>query len=307
MDLSQAFYDFFARRIAERGLYGPMEYIVYGAIMLGLAFFVIFPILDRRGIKFNAKFMLALLPYILLGSALRVLEDMALLPRSWNPLEPAYYFVTPGIYLLVAAVALAALCVSRPVSKRLGISFHKTFATIGLALALPILLFEALSFQALAGFIAVFAMAFLLLPVAWVFLQLSAPLISIIISAINHFLRLIAPSLRLNFDEKLWKGLLKNRLNLLAVFSQVLDGSATFVATQFFWCGEQHPLSGYLLDLFPLSFVAVKAGLVLLILHYVDTNIKNENLRGFIKVVVAVLGFATGLRDVLTLGVGTCL
>ncbi len=277
MDFAQLFYDFFAKRIAERGLYGPAEYAVYGAIMLALAFFVIFPLLDRRGIKFDARFLAALLPYILLGSALRVLEDMALLPRSWNPLDLAYYFVTPGIYVLVALATMLSLAFSFFVSKRLGKSFHLVFAGLGLLLALPIVLFEVINFEAWLGFFAVLAMAFA-----------------------------ITATLVLAF-KKLKSRLLESRINAMVLASQVLDGSATFVATQFFFCGEQHPLSGYFLDLFPLSFVAVKIGIALLILHYVDQNIENKNLRGFIKLVVAILGFATGLRDILTLGVGTCL
>ena len=277
MDLNQILFDFFGKRIAERGLYNPVEYLVYGAIMLFLAFFVIFPVLDRRGIKFNAKFLLALLPYILLGSAMRVLEDMHLLSRSWNPLEPSYYFVTPGIWLLIALVTVAALFISRLLSKRLGFSFHKSFAAIGLILALPVVLFEFSEFPAWPGFLAAIALTL----------------------AITVVLFLL-------FKIPKWK-ILQSRLNLLAVASQALDGSATFVATQFFFCGEQHPLSGFFLEVFPLSFVAVKVALVLAIVHYVDKEIKNPNLRGFIKIVVAILGFATGLRDVLTLGVGTCL
>ncbi|MDP2973570.1 MAG: DUF63 family protein, partial [Candidatus Diapherotrites archaeon] len=68
-----------------------------------------------------------------------------------------------------------------------------------------------------------------------------------------------------------------------------------------------HPASGFLLDLFPISFIIVKIALVLAIVYYIDKEIKSENLRGFIKIVIAILGFATGLRDLLTLGVGTCL
>ncbi len=107
--------------------------------------------------------------------------------------------------------------------------------------------------------------------------------------------------------QKLGKKILKPGLNKLAIISQALDGFATIVATQFFFCGEQHPLSGFLLESFPLSFVFAKIALVFVILYYVDKEIKNENLRGFIKIVIIVLGFATGLRDLLTLGVGTCL
>ena len=277
MDFSQILYDFFAKRIAEHGLYGPAEYLVYGAIMLFLAFFVIFPLLDRRGIKFNDRFFLALLPYILFGSALRVLKDMDFLPSSWNPLELAYYFVTPGIYLLIAVLTILCLLISLAVSKKFGTGFCRTFAAIGLALAAPIVLFELLHFQAWLG---VFAVIALLLAIVGVLIFI--------------------------FKKLNWV-ILQDNLNRLAIASQVMDGSATFVATQFFFCGEQHPLSSFFLDLFPLSFIFVKIALVLVILHYVDTNIKNKNLAGFIKIVVATLGFATGLRDLLTLGVGTCL
>ncbi len=277
MDFSQILYDFFAKRIVEQGLYGPAEYLVYGAIMLFLAFFVIFPLLDRRGIKFNDRFFLALLPYILFGSALRVLEDMEFLPRSWNPLEMAYYFVTPGIYLLIAVATIGCLLLAKKISKKFGISFHKTFGGIGALLAVPVVLFELMHFQAWLGVFAVLALV--------------AAIVVVLI---------------FTFKKLNWV-ILQDNLNRLAIASQVMDGSATFVATQFFRCGEQHPLSSFFLDLFPLSFIFVKIALVLVILHYVDTNIKNKNLAGFIKIVVATLGFATGLRDLLTLGVGTCL
>lgn len=277
MDISAILYDFFGSRIANQGLYGPVEYIVYGAIMLALLFFIIFPLLDRRGVKFNEKFALALLPYILLGSALRVLEDMAFLPSSWNPLEAGYYFVTPGIYLLIAAVAIAALLVSLFASKKLKVSFYKIFAAIGIAPALPLVLFEMLNFRAWLGVAEVLLFTF--------------ATVALLVFAF----------------KKLKKQILESGLNRLAVASQALDGFATIVATQFFFCGEQHPLSATLLDFFPASFVAAKIALVLLIVYYVDREIKNENLRGFIKLAVIVLGFATGLRDLLTLGVGTCL
>jgi len=232
---------------------------------------------DKRGIKFNSKFLLALLPYILLGSALRVLEDMDILPRSWNPLEMAYYFVTPGIYMLIAVATIAGLFLALFLSKKFKKDFHKVFAGIGLAFALPLTAFEMAHFQAWFGFFAVLA-------------------ITVAVTGILFFA----------FKKLRWK-ILENRLNLLALASQTLDGSATFVATQFFVCGEQHPLSGFFLELFPLSFIGVKVALVLVIIHYVDKEIENENLRGFIKIIVAILGFATGLRDILTLGVGTCL
>ncbi len=277
MDFSQIFYDFFGKRIAEQGLYGPIEYLVYAGIMLALLFFVLFPLLDKRGIKFDSKFLLALLPYILFGAGLRVLEDMAIIPSSWNPLELAYYFVTPGIYIFIAAVTVACLFISLMLSKQFKFSFHKIFAGIGLIPSLPLLIFELLAFKAWLGVLAVL-------------------ILTVVTVAILFFV----------FKKLGWK-ILQNKLNVFALTSQVFDGSATFVATQFFLCGEQHPLSGWLLDIFPVSFIFAKIVLVLVIIHYVDEEIENKNLRGFIKIIVIVLGFATGGRDLLTLGVGTCL
>jgi len=277
MDISSIFFDFFGRRIAEHGLYNAAEYLVYGAIVIGLMFFVIFPLLDRRGVKFNSGFMLALLPYILLGSALRVLEDLSILPRSWNPLELAYYFVTPGIWLLIAGFTLLGLFAALYLSKRLKKSFYTIFAIIGLIPAIPILAIELMNFPAWYGVAAVLALVLI-----------------------------TTAALAFAFKKLNWK-MLKSRMNLLVVSSQALDGFATYIATQFFRCGEQHPLSGAILDFFPLGFVLAKVGLALVIIRYVDAEIENPNLRNFIKIVVAILGFATGLRDILTLGVGTCL
>lgn len=278
MDFTETLFDFFGKRIAEQGQYGLVEYLVYGAIMLAVLFLLLYPFLDRKGIKFNFKFLLALLPYILLGGTVRVLEDMALLPRSYSPLEAGYWVITPGIYVSIAIVTIAGLLIAMFLAKKKGWDFSKIFAAIGLLFAVPIALFEMAMFRAWPGFAAV--------------LLLATGLTATIAFALNRFTKL---------------NLLRNKLNVAVLASQLLDGNATFVATQFFKCGEQHPVSEFFLNLFPFSFVMVKVALVLVIIHYVDQEIENKNLANFIKIVVAVLGFATGLRDVFTLGVGTCL
>ena len=96
-------------------------------------------------------------------------------------------------------------------------------------------------------------------------------------------------------------------MNILILAGQTLDGTATYVATQMFRCGEQHPLSEAILGIHPALFVAVKILIALMIIYAVDKEIEDENLRGFIKVAVAILGFAPGLRDMITVGAGTCL
>ena len=113
MGFWETLFEFFGKRIAERGQYGPLEYLVYGGIMFAVAFFVVYPLLDRKDVKFDCKFMISLLPYILLGAALRVLEDMHLLPRSFTPLEPGYWVITPGIYISIAVVTIACFFIAQ--------------------------------------------------------------------------------------------------------------------------------------------------------------------------------------------------
>ena len=103
-----------------------------------------------------------------------------------------------------------------------------------------------------------------------------------------------------------WKEFFRDRLNILVVAGQAIDGSATFVATQLYRCGEQHPLSASILSVHPALFIIVKVIIALLIIHAADSDIKDENFRNFIKIAVIILGFATGTRDLLTLAVGTC-
>ena len=278
MGILETLFEFFGKRIAEHGQYGPVEYFVYAIIMFGLSFFVIYPALTKRGVKFDYKFMISLLPYILLGAGIRVLEDLHLLPRSFSPLEAGYWVITPGIYVSIAVVTIACFFIARMLSQNMQWNFNKTFAGLGIVLAAPVIIFEIMNFLAWGGVIMVLALV--------------AVILGTVVLLFNKFTKY---------------EIMKSNLNILVLASQLLDGNATFVSTQFFRCGEQHPLSEFFLNIFPFSFVLVKIALVLLILHYVDKEIENENLRGFVKIVVIILGFATGLRDILTLGVGTCL
>ncbi|MBN1941436.1 MAG: DUF63 family protein [Candidatus Diapherotrites archaeon] len=278
MDLGELLYDFFARRIVEQGQYGFVEYLVYGAIFLAVAFFIVYPAVHKRGLKFDAKLALASLPYIWLASVFRVLEDMKVLPRSAYPWELPYYFVTPGLYVAFTAIAVVSLVICFFAAKKLNISFYKLFAAIGLIMAVPIALFEIINFVAWPGFLGVIALV-LVVGFATIFL-------------LNKFTKL---------------GLMKKGIYKLALLGQLVDGSATFVATTFYRCGEQHPVSGMFINAFPFSFVLVKIALVLLILYFAEKEIKDPNMKGFIAFLLIWLGFGPGLRDLFTIGVGTCL
>jgi uncharacterized membrane protein len=264
---------------AVYGNYNLVSTLTYAAILLAVSFFVIYPVLARRGVRFDARFALAVIPYVLWGSAMRILEDLQwsgaqaipLFTRSANPLELGYYFVSPGIYLLVGVATIAALLITLRAFGRE--RFQKPFGIIGLALAVPFLAFDLLHIANGAGFL------------------LTLALFAVLFTAVTLGFRLAK------------RRLLKDTLNRLAFAGQLLDGTATFMAISFFGFSEQHVVSSAILGISPLLFPVIKIALILAILYYIDRELQNPNLRGFAKLFVTIIGFAPGIRDLLSLGV----
>ncbi|MFH0714241.1 MAG: DUF63 family protein [Candidatus Diapherotrites archaeon] len=265
---------YFVEPITHYGGYNLVNTAVY-LVILVVAAYIIFRLLDKR-VKFDFKFALAVLPFVLLGGSARVIEDLHVFTRSANPLEPGFYTLTPGIYIAVGLFTIAALLLSLFLAKKFRVEYWKPFAAIGIVSFLPFLAFDLLRFQEWTGFFEVVALAVLISLAVW--------------SAM-----------------KKWKPSFgKDKLNLLAIAGQALDGSATFVSTQFFSCGEQHVVSNVILQYAPWLFPILKVALIAAVMYLLDSELKNENARSYIKTVLIILGFAPGLRDLITLAVGTC-
>jgi len=91
----------------------------------------------------------------------------------------------------------------------------------------------------------------------------------------------------------------------LAFFSQMLDGSASFIGLQFLGYWELHVLPRFLISIFGAwIMIPLKFFVFLLILLYLDRVEEEENLKGFIKFVIMVLGLAPGIRNALRMTFG---
>ncbi|MBN2065933.1 MAG: DUF63 family protein [Candidatus Thermoplasmatota archaeon] len=90
--------------VAEEG-YTLVSELTYGVILVA-ALFVIYELLKKLKIVIDWKFCLALLPYIIFGPAMRVLEDAQYFQE---PL--VYWFISPLIYLQIAVYALGFLLI----------------------------------------------------------------------------------------------------------------------------------------------------------------------------------------------------
>ncbi len=270
-------FEYFCRPMIDPSVqgYNFVNTSVYAAILFLAAIFVVWPFLKSNKIKPDFKFMLSLLPYVVFGSALRVLNDQGILHKTCNPLDLNFLSFTPGIWILTAAIAMLGILVAKKFAKEN--EFGKWFAGFGLLFAVPVVMFNVTMFVVWDGFLITLGAA---------------------IAATFIVKKLV---------ELKYKEFFSDKLNVLVLGGQILDGFATVTATAFYNCGEQHPISEIILGANPFLFPLVKIGIALLLIYFVDSDIKDRNFAGFIKIAVVILGIATGTRDLITLAAGTCL
>jgi len=257
----------FASKLAEYFLapkssgYDVPKTLTY-ALVLVAAVYVLYRILRKLGIRADKRLAIAVSPYVVLGAAVRVLEDAGTLPDS-------FLFVTPMIYVLIFCVTSAVLLVSLLAQKKFGVPYHKPVFLAGV-LILPFVLSH--------------------LPVA----NLQAAAIVFVFFAPWAFV----------FRFVKWSGQNK-AVTLLHVF----DSTTTAVAMQFFGYYEQHVLPTVVIGaLGPFSFVFVKLVAVVAILvaigKFSGKDAESKEFADYLKLVIGILGAATGTRDFITLVAG---
>ena len=171
-------------------------------------------------------------------------------------------FVTPGIYVVTFAIAFSALFLALMVKRKFGIPYFKTLFISGL-LATAFLL-PLLKFVNLEGFLLVF-----LFYLPW----------AIILYKVK------------------W-----NTLNKLVTAAQMFDATSTYVALEFFGYYEQHVVPSLFISIFsPISFIFLKIIGIVTILLLLDKFKGDEEFNNYIKLIIGILGLATGTRDFLRL------
>jgi len=257
----------FASKLAEYFLspkasgYDVPKTLTY-ALVLVAAVYVLYRILRKLGITADKRLAVVISPYVVLGAAVRVLEDAGTLPDS-------FLFVTPMIYVLVFCVTFAVLLVSLLAQKKLGVPYHKPVFLAGV-LMLPFVLAH--------------------LPVA----NLQAAAIVFVFFAPWALL----------FRSVKWSG-----QNKIVTLLHMFDSTTTAVAMQSFGYYEQHVLPTAMITSFgPFSFVLMKLAAVVTILFVIDKASKgdaeSEDFANYLKLVMGILGAATGARDFITLVAG---
>jgi len=116
------------------------------AIVLIFFVYLIFKLLEHLSVKIDKRLGLAVSPFVILGSSVRILRDAGILTNC--------LFQTPGIYFLVFGATISFLLMSLTLQKKWKIPYYKIMFITGLILLSPIL--GILKYENLLGLAYVF-------------------------------------------------------------------------------------------------------------------------------------------------------
>ncbi len=265
-DLTHALWEFvkkyYINSIVYKTGYNPVNSATW-VILLILACIAVYKVLVKYSVKFDEYFVAGNIPYIVFGSSIRVVEDA-------NFMKPpvCYMFMSPFIYMVVFAVAFPVFVLSLRFRRE---KYWIHYGAFGAVLATLTLVFLFTHLRVVNWWIlpSAFAMAALFLAAYYV--------------------------LTSRFCRKMC-----NRLSLAVFFSQMLDGSATFLGITFLGYWEMHVIPRLLISIFGAwIMLPLKIVIFAVVLYALDSVEENRDLVNFLKFVLIVLGLAPGLRDAL--------
>ncbi|ADE36904.1 DUF63 family protein [Methanohalophilus mahii] len=257
--------------------YNPVNTLTW-ALILGVCVFGVIKLLDRMKVEVDERFIYSIIPFVLAGSSLRVLEDANAFSA---PLK--YLIITPNIYFVVFVVTLACLVVSKKLYD-LGVAgdWKKTFAAAG-------------GLWFLANLTALLYLEDIVRPDALVLILVIGTLVAFSIYGLAR-----------------WQGigLITDRLNFTILLAHLMDASSTFIGIDMLGYYEKHVVPAYLIDLTGTALVMypLKLAIFIPVIYVLDTQFNDSeesiSLRTFVKMVIIVLGLSPATRNTLRMALG---
>lgn len=261
--------DSLSKFIQDNFLYLHPGYTILNTVVFGiiLGIVVILVIKMFKYIKKDPKdLLIPIIPFIFFGSSARALVDNGIYPLI-------LWLVTPGIYVLTGIITIATLLISVYVEKKTNFDYRYLMLIVGVILCIPNILninhMNWIAFFEVIGAWAAVSSIFIILRNKW--------------------------------------SLLKDKFNLSVLLAHLFDASATFIAVDFYGYGEQHVLPNALMSLTGTAAIMypLKIAVILAALYMIDEYVEDNTIKNMLKLAIFILGIAPGLRDFLSLSMGT--
>ncbi|HET8689113.1 MAG TPA: DUF63 family protein [Methanosarcina sp.] len=250
------------------------------AVVLGICIFGVFKLLEKLEVKVTPRFIASVLPFVLAGSSLRVLEDS---PAGIFHPPFSYLLITPNIYFLVFAITVGCLWISIRLQK-VGLikDFHLAFAGFGLG------------------------WFFVNLAILLHFENIVVPYVPVFVLGAGIGLTFTFYLIALRFKSSIFT----DPLNLSILMAHMMDASSTYVGIDKLDYFEKHVVPSYLIDLTGTALVMYPLKLIIFIgvLYVLDTQFEDDerslNLKVLIKMVILILGLSPATRNTIRMMLG---
>lgn len=251
---------------------------VYGALLLAGAYGIA-KLLKRFEVKMDERLFMAALPFVVLGGFLRALEEFARITGA-GLLPLSALFLTPGIYLLVAVLAIASLTVSVYLRRANYASAMAQMGWLLVLVTLPLLLYDVL-------------------------LVSSGSVSGIVFQPFVFFLILLLTALVALAGIAVLKRVhLMRRENAIIFAGFAFEVSAVVLATYFLSYTAAQPETRALLGHNPFLYPFFKLGLILGIIYLVEGVPREEEAHWLSKLILLVLGLPMGIHNSLQVLMG---
>ncbi len=251
--------------------YNPINTITWALLLAPLCVLLVLKLLRRLHFMIDDGFIAAVVPYILLGSVLRVIEDAELVPPPVS-----YMLISPLIYLVLIFSTLILLGVALKIAPW---RYKSIFAATGMVL-----------------FVA--SLAFLLynadLKLWWV-IPAVCGISGIIVAAIY----LTGKRLHLHF--------ITTRIYLATIGSHMLDAASSYIGIDLLAYHGKHVLENLMVNLTGTAagMFILKLGVLIPLLYLIDTGLKDDKeLGNMIMLTIIIVGLAPGVRNSLRMTFG---
>lgn len=259
--------------------YNPVNTLTW-AIILGICIFGVFKLLEKLEVKITPRFIASVLPFVLAGSSLRVIEDS---PSDIFHPPFSYLLITPNIYFLVFAITICFLWISIRMQKAGFVKdFHLTFAGFGLAwfvVNLAVLLH---------------------------FENIVVPYVPLFVIGVGTGLTFIFYLVARHFKSSIFT----DPLNLSILMVHLMDASSTYIGVDQLGYFEKHVVPTYLINLTGTALVMYPLKLIIFVgvLYVLDTQFEDDerslNLKTLIKMVILILGLSPATRNTIRMMLG---
>lgn len=259
--------------------YNPVNTFTW-AVILGICLFGVFRLLEKLKVKITPRFIASVIPFVLAGSSLRVLEDS---PAGIVHPPLTYLLITPNIYFLVFAITVGCLWLSILLQKaKLVKDFHLAFASFGLVWFFANLIILLHFENIVAAYVPLFVLG------AGTGMTFAFYLVA------RHF----------------QSSIFTNPLNLSILMAHLMDASSTYIGVDMLGYFEKHVVPSYLIELTGTALVMYPLKLIIFIgvLYMLDTQFEDDersrDMKMLIKMAILILGLSPATRNTIRMMLG---